>query len=96
MSASTWSIDKKQFLHDIVRTLRKQLAAAPDVAGNSYFCLKCWQPMPADLCTRCYTTDYSAPILTIEQLTSIRWILDQLEPGVDGTYLEDDIPAHSA
>jgi len=72
------SIDRRELLRDMARTLRRQIDIVPDTEGNAYFCLNCWQPIPDELCARCRTTHYSAPILTLEQLASVRWILSHV------------------
>ena len=89
------NIDKGQLLRDMARTLRRQLAIDPDTEGNTYFCLNCWQRIPGERCARCSTTHYSAPILTIEQLASVRWILNQVNLGTLDHSPEDDIAEYN-
>lgn len=94
MKAPDTIVDKQQFLRDLAQAIREYIAKAPDAEEHSHFCLNCWQRMPNKQCAFCSSTDYSVPMLTMEQLTSLQHTLERLSRGRD-PFPEDDITENS-
>jgi len=83
--------DRKKFLQDLAQAIREYIAKAPEAEKVSHFCLNCWQRMPNKHCAFCSSTDYSVPMLTMEQLVSLQRTLDRINQGQD-PFRENESP----